>query len=74
MNDAMTQIHKLSKERQILWSRAGHGELDDKGRARIQRITDELYQLWDQHRREIASQQYPEVYNTRLPKRNDHAA
>ena len=53
--NTMTRINQLSKERQNLWRLAGQQPLSDEQVKRVQAITNELYSLWDVHRREVAS-------------------
>jgi hypothetical protein len=49
-------ITQLSSERFNLYRLAGHEHLSQEQMARIQTLSDKLAVLWDQHRRELASQ------------------
>lgn len=53
--DTLTTINRLSSERHQLYRLAGHQTLTQSQIDRIHAITGELYQLWDTHRREVAS-------------------
>lgn len=64
MNMTMKRIDHLSNEHQALWRKAGHGGLNPTETRRVQEITDELYNLWDTHRRELAG-------DMRVQNRND---
>lgn len=55
MDMVMDRIQYLSDERQQLWRKAGHGQLTDKEYWRLQQITRELTQLWDDYRRQHAA-------------------
>lgn len=52
--DAIHKIQKLELERHELFKKAGNGKAKADDRARIGEITNQLYILWDQHRREDA--------------------
>ncbi len=54
MNETMARINQMSKERQVLWSKASHGGLSVSEINRIKELTDTLYTTWDQYRREYA--------------------
>ena len=64
MNTTMKRIHHLSNERQALWRKAGHGGLNSAETRRVQEMTDELYNLWDTHRRELANDNRVQYSNT----------
>lgn len=53
--NTLTHINQLADERLKLWRIAGQQPLTPGQIKRVQEITDELYRLWDVHRREVAS-------------------
>lgn len=53
--DTLAQIHRVSNERFNLFRLAGKQHLTPEQHNRIQEITAQLPILWDQHRREMAS-------------------
>ena len=57
MMDTLTQIQALANERHQLYRRAGQQTLTPSEINRIHKITADLYELWDTHRREVTSQQ-----------------
>ncbi|MEM9951958.1 MAG: DUF2630 family protein [Chloroflexota bacterium] len=73
MQATMERINKLSHERQNLWQKASHGGLTPTEANRVKELTDVLYNLWDQYRREYASrhsQRSPAFVNF-TPKQDD---
>ena len=64
MNDETFElITQLSNERFNLYRQAGREHLSPDQQARIHTLTDRLAVLWDQHRRELASQ-----YRAKMPR------
>lgn len=69
MNDTLDLIQRLSNERLKLYWLAGKQSLSPDQLYRVNEITGQLYTLWDQHRRELASERrfvkgqklYPEL-------------
>jgi hypothetical protein len=69
MNDTLDLIQRLSNERGKLYWLAGKQNLTPEQVYRVNEITGKLYTLWDQHRRELASERrfvkgqklYPEL-------------
>ena len=53
--ETLDQIQQFSNERLSLWRLAGHKQLSVDQQRRIGELIDKLYQLWDQHRRELAA-------------------
>lgn len=54
MDDTLERIQMTSNERQKLWRKAGQGGLSPSESNRVQTITEELANLWDNYRRELA--------------------
>jgi hypothetical protein len=54
MDDTLERIQKTSNERQNLWRKAAQGGLNPSETNRVQTITEELANLWDSYRRELA--------------------
>ena len=54
MDNTLEQIQKTSNERQYLWRKAGQGGLSPSESNRVLVITEELANLWDNYRRELA--------------------
>jgi hypothetical protein len=54
MDNTLERIQRTSNERQILWRKAAQGGLSPSESNRIQTITEELANLWDNYRRELA--------------------
>jgi hypothetical protein len=55
MNETLDLIQKLSNERLNLYWMAGHQHLSPDQLSRMNELTGRLSTLWDQHRRELAS-------------------
>ena len=55
MEDTLERIQRTSTERQDLWRKAGQGGLSPSETNRVQVITEELANLWDSYRRELAN-------------------
>jgi hypothetical protein len=55
MDDTLERIQKTSNERQNLWRKAAQGGLNPSETTRVQTITEELANLWDSYRRELAN-------------------
>lgn len=53
--DTLAQINHIANERMALYRLAGKQHLTPQQMNRIQEITAQLPILWDQHRREVAS-------------------
>ena len=60
MNETMSRINQLSEERLNLYRLAGKQHLNSTQQARIPEITNQLEVLWDQYRREVASEHRPQ--------------
>lgn len=58
-NDSLEYIQKLATERHYLYRLAGRQHLTDEQLSRVHEIEAKLPQLWDQHRRELASSRRP---------------
>ncbi|HVU13513.1 MAG TPA: hypothetical protein VHD90_19675 [Phototrophicaceae bacterium] len=56
----MNRINQLSDERRDLYRLAGKQHLSSTQQARIPEITNQLEVLWDQYRREVASERRPQ--------------
>ena len=54
MNETLECIQKVSNERQNLWRKAGQGGLSTSEINRVEAIAEELSNLWDTYRRELA--------------------
>lgn len=69
MNDTLDLIQKLSNERLSLYWLAGKQNLSPDQMNRLNELTGRLYTLWDEHRRDLASERrfvkgqklYPEL-------------
>ena len=62
-NVRLVKINQLSDERRNLWRKGGHGGLSISESKRVQEITDELENLWDTYRREIARGHRPQTHD-----------
>ena len=70
MTNAMTRINELIAERQQLFSRGADGTLPEPDRIRMKAISQEIAQLWDQHRRSGHPEATPPVdYDWERPRR-----
>jgi hypothetical protein len=56
--DTIHQIQRLERERHELYKAAGHRLLTPKQRERIGELANQLYVLWDQHRRDDAARRW----------------
>ena len=55
MDDTLERIQKTANERQYLWRKAAQGGLSPNETQRVLVITEELANLWDSYRRELAT-------------------
>lgn len=59
MSETMSTIHRLAEERLNLYRAAAKTHLTPEQTDRLNWITNQLLVLWDEHRREVASQANP---------------
>jgi hypothetical protein len=55
MDETLERIQRTANERQDLWRKAAQGGLSPSETHRVQTITEELANLWDSYRRELAN-------------------
>jgi len=59
MDKTLKRIHELANERYRLYLSAGHKMLTSDQRSRLHQLDNQLADLWDTHRREVASRSNP---------------
>ncbi len=66
MNETFSEINRLSEERLNLYRLAGKQHLSTTQQQRLSEIPNKLEVLWDQYRREIASEHRGQGENQRV--------
>lgn len=56
MSDTFDEITRFANERHMLYRAAGHQQLTPSQKERLNRIDSQLPVLWDQYRRELATE------------------
>lgn len=56
MRDSFDEITRLANERHMLYRLAGHQQLSNPQKERLSQIDNQLPVLWDQYRRELATE------------------
>lgn len=72
MNATFDQITRLANERHMLYRASGHQQLTPAQRDRLHSLDNQLPVLWDQYRRELASETRLREVRTQRETRERH--